>query len=145
MKLIANTSRIFEMGVSSEIPTGNLVWVDRVNGNDLFALRGRMDRPFLTLSKAKSAASIGDTIIVGPGTYNDTDLASEPTTVSLTMPMGKSRLEATPSPSGYGILYPGSLTESKAAVTGPIALIMQGRAKIDNNVDYVSNGRAGEL
>lgn len=77
MKLIANTSRIFEMGVSSEIPTGNLVWVDRVNGNDLIALRGRMDRPFLTLSKAKIAASVGDTIIVGPGVYNDTNLARD--------------------------------------------------------------------
>lgn len=77
MKLIANTSRIFEMGVSSEIPTGNLVWVDRVNGNDLIALRGRMDRPFLTLTAAKNAAVSGDTILVAPGVYTDADLAKD--------------------------------------------------------------------
>jgi hypothetical protein len=61
--------------LSSEVPTGNLLWVDAVNGIDALAMRGRMTIPFKTLAAAKSAAQSGDTIIVLPGTYNDSDLA----------------------------------------------------------------------
>lgn len=49
--------------------TGNLVWVDAVNGVDATALRGRRDRPFLTLLAAQTAASSGDSIMVLPGSY----------------------------------------------------------------------------
>lgn len=60
--------------VSSEVPTGNLLWVDQVNGVDALATRGRMTIPFKTLTKAKEAAQSGDTIMVLPGTYNETNL-----------------------------------------------------------------------
>ena len=54
---------------SNEIPTGNLLWVDGVNGNDSLAVRGRLTVQFKTLAAAKNAAVAGDTIIVMPGTY----------------------------------------------------------------------------
>jgi hypothetical protein len=59
------------------IPTGNLLWVDAVNGNDSLAVRGRLSVPFKTLSAAKNAAVSGDTMLVLPGTYNDQDLAKD--------------------------------------------------------------------
>src|SRR5713226_1305170 len=71
MKQLRNSQGL----LSSEIPTGNLVWVDPVNGNDALAVRGRLTVPFLTLTAAKNAAQSGDTIIVMPGTYNERDLA----------------------------------------------------------------------
>jgi len=51
--------------------TGHLVYVDAVNGNDSTAILYREDKPYLTPSAAKTAASAGDTIVVFPGTYND--------------------------------------------------------------------------
>jgi hypothetical protein len=54
---------------------GNLVVVDAINGNNATAQRGQMQWPFLTLSAAKAAAVAGDTILVLPGTYSDTNLA----------------------------------------------------------------------
>lgn len=56
------------------IPTGNLLWVDAVNGNDSLAVRGRMSVAFKTLTAAKNAALAGDTIMVLPGTYNENKL-----------------------------------------------------------------------
>lgn len=66
--------RLFQPGFIADIPSGNLVWVDPVNGNDDLAVRGRMTVPFKTLTKAKTAAVSGDTIIVLPGTYNENNL-----------------------------------------------------------------------
>jgi Protein of unknown function (DUF1565) len=57
--------------------SGNTVFVDSVNGDDSTGTRGRSDKPFLTLTAAKTAASAGDTIVVGPGTYNETDLLKQ--------------------------------------------------------------------
>lgn len=50
-------------------PAGKTLWVDSVNGVDATGLRQRADKPFLTLAAAQTAASSGDTIIVGPGSY----------------------------------------------------------------------------
>ena len=66
--------RVFQPGLIADIPTGNLLWVDAVNGNDDLAVRGRMTVPFKTLTKAKTAAASGDTIMVLPGTYNEKNL-----------------------------------------------------------------------
>jgi hypothetical protein len=70
MKKIRNALGI----LSSEVATGNLVWVDQVNGIDSLARRGRFTIPFKTLTAAKNAAKPGDTIIVLPGTYNEKNL-----------------------------------------------------------------------
>jgi hypothetical protein len=66
--------RLFQPGFIADIPTGNLLWVDQINGNDDLAVRGRMTVPFKTLTKAKTAAASGDTIMVLPGTYNENNL-----------------------------------------------------------------------
>jgi hypothetical protein len=68
-----------------DLPTGNLVWVDQVNGNDSLAVRGQRGIPFKTLTAAKNAAKpavfedgelleAGDTIMVLPGLYDEKDL-----------------------------------------------------------------------
>ena len=55
--------------------TGNVVWVDAVNGNDGTGVRGRLAFPFLTLGAAKAAAQSGDTVMVLPGAYSEKNLA----------------------------------------------------------------------
>lgn len=60
--------------LSSQVPTGNLLWVDQINGVDALATRGRLTIPFKTLTAAKEAAKPGDTIMVLPGTYNENNL-----------------------------------------------------------------------
>jgi hypothetical protein len=65
-------------GISSrDVPTGNLLWVDQVNGNDSLAVRGQKAVPFKTLTAAKIAAQSGDAIIVLPGTYNEYNLLKD--------------------------------------------------------------------
>lgn len=54
------------------LEAGNTLYVDAVNGNNSTATR--TSGAFLTLTAAKTAAQSGDTIVVRPGTYNDTDL-----------------------------------------------------------------------
>lgn len=56
--------------------SGNTLYVDAVNGNDATGARGTM-LPFLTLAAAKTAALSGDTIIVGPGTYDERNLLKD--------------------------------------------------------------------
>lgn len=75
MKIRNTAGRLFTPGVISDIPTGNLVWVDAVNGNDDLAVREGMTVPCKTLAKAKALAISGDTVVVLPGTYNANDLA----------------------------------------------------------------------
>jgi hypothetical protein len=50
---------------------GNLVFVDKVNGNNSTGVRGRSDLPFITLVAAVAAAASGDTVMVLPGTYDE--------------------------------------------------------------------------
>lgn len=57
--------------------TGNMLWVDAVNGNDSTGTRGRFDLPFATPLAAQSAASAGDVIIVRPGTYTVSSLGKD--------------------------------------------------------------------
>jgi hypothetical protein len=60
-------------------PRGKTLYVDSVNGNDASALRGREDRPFLTLAAVMAAQLAGDTVFIGPGTYNiGTDFYAPP-------------------------------------------------------------------
>jgi hypothetical protein len=79
---ILNLQGIF----TAEIPAGNLLWVDAVNGIDTAGARGRLANPFRTLTAAKNAAKAatfdqsgnvtapGDTIVVLPGIYNEKNL-----------------------------------------------------------------------
>jgi hypothetical protein len=77
MKIADAYGRLFAAGTIGEVPTGNLVWVDPVNGNDLLAVRGRLTVPFKSLTAAKEAAEDGDTILVLPGTYYEHNLLKD--------------------------------------------------------------------
>lgn len=59
---------------SAPVPTGNIAYVDAVNGNDGTGAVGDLSKPFLTLSSAQAAASLGDTVMVFPGTYSSGQL-----------------------------------------------------------------------
>jgi hypothetical protein len=52
--------------------TSNILWVDATTGNNTTAVRGRQDRPYLTVQAAVSACQSGDTIQLLPGTYSVT-------------------------------------------------------------------------
>lgn len=54
---------------SALAPVGATLFVDAVNGNDTSGTRGRADLPYLTIGAAVAAASSGDVVQVGPGTF----------------------------------------------------------------------------
>jgi hypothetical protein len=57
--------------------SGNVAVVDDVNGNDSTGVVGRLDKPFLTLLAAQTAATSGTTIVVYPGAYTSTALGKD--------------------------------------------------------------------
>jgi hypothetical protein len=60
-------------GASVPAPSlGNDLYVNAAIGNDLFARRGRPDLPYKTVYAALSDATNDDTILIAPGTYNET-------------------------------------------------------------------------
>jgi hypothetical protein len=65
------------LGLVSLGITTKLIWVDGTNGDNATAAIYRQDRPFKTLTAAKTAASSGDTIVVFPGTYNEANLLKD--------------------------------------------------------------------
>jgi hypothetical protein len=56
---------------------GQTLRVDATSGNDSLGKTKAWNSPFKTILAAKNAAVAGDTIIVGPGTYNDKDLLKD--------------------------------------------------------------------
>lgn len=54
--------------------TNSAALVADPSGSDTTGTRGRTDKPFLTLSAAKTAAASGDTVFVNPGSYTANDL-----------------------------------------------------------------------
>lgn len=63
-------------------PLGNTLRVDAVYGNDTTAALDRYNKPFLTISAALAAASSGENVLVGAGTYNES--LTIPANVSVT-------------------------------------------------------------
>jgi len=59
---------------TANVLTGNETWVDALNGNDGTGTAGRADLPFLTIGAAITASSSGDSVIVRPGTYAESQL-----------------------------------------------------------------------
>jgi hypothetical protein len=53
---------------------GKVLYVDISAGNNGTAVKGRIDRPYQSLTAAKAAAVSGDLIIVFPGTFDEYDL-----------------------------------------------------------------------
>lgn len=60
-------------GAGGTMLQGLTLRVDSINGVDATAARGDATKPYLTLAAALAAASAGDLIDVGPGTYTVTD------------------------------------------------------------------------
>jgi hypothetical protein len=79
LKVIDSDSNVTELGAGGgggASPTGHLLFVDAVNGDDTAGAADPYTAPFLTLEAALDASSAGDTIVVRPGTYTpDTDYA----------------------------------------------------------------------
>lgn len=67
----------------ASVPTGNMLWVDAVNGNDTTGTRGDASKPYLTVEKALTVASSGDTVVVRPGTYTLSTVIAIPSGVTL--------------------------------------------------------------
>lgn len=55
------------------VAAGKTILVDATNGDDGTGASGRLDKPFLTLGAAKTAANSGDTVFARPGSYAVTD------------------------------------------------------------------------
>lgn len=56
-------------------PNARLLYVDGQSGSDTLAQRANPDKPYRTLTAAKTAAETGDLIIVEAATYNENNLA----------------------------------------------------------------------
>ncbi len=56
-------------GISTQINTGNVLWVDNIFGNDGTALVDRQDKPWSSIATAIGNAVTNDTIMVRPGDY----------------------------------------------------------------------------
>ena len=54
--------------------TGNVIWVDAVNGNDASGTSGDPLHPFLTVGAALAVAVSGDEVAIYPGTYVESGL-----------------------------------------------------------------------
>lgn len=54
----------------------NTLWVDG-NGSNEIGRKGRLDKPFRTIAEAEANALSGDTIIVMPGTYTESNLGKD--------------------------------------------------------------------
>src|SRR5438105_4466408 len=52
------------------IPMPNTLCVDQIRGNDATGAREDLSLPFATIQKARAAMQSGDTLLIGPGTYN---------------------------------------------------------------------------
>lgn len=110
-------------GVASVL-TGKTLWVDSVNGDDGTGVAGRLDKPFLTLAAAKAAAASGDTIYLGPGTYNEVNVGKNGVNLYFM--------------SGAIIAYTGSsnlgvIDDSASGANGPLVIKIGGRAIIRHN------------
>jgi hypothetical protein len=64
------------------LPVSASIFVD-VAGSDTTGLRGRRDKPFLTIAAAIAVAVAGDLIIIGPGTFTPSAVLVPPAGASL--------------------------------------------------------------
>jgi len=70
---LSTTATSVVFNASGSTLAGNTVWVSKT-GNDSSGARGSVGAAFLTCAAAKAAAYSGDTIIVLPGGYEESDL-----------------------------------------------------------------------
>lgn len=63
---------------------GKTLFVDSVNGNNGTAISGSLSKPYLTVTAAKTAAVSGDVMSVGPGTFDETQIAKNGVSIEFT-------------------------------------------------------------
>jgi len=120
-------------------PTEKIIWVskgsiatDTRTAGDTY----RIDKPFATLGAAKTAATLGDTIFVLPGTWNEKNLLK--TGVNWYFVQGAKVIY---SGSGNGAIFDDSATGANAAVTSTImgyGIFTNNGSGSTNSVFYVT-------
>ncbi|MCC7514536.1 MAG: hypothetical protein IT212_07570 [Bacteroidia bacterium] len=65
-----------DSSLGAALPVLNTLYVSK-SAVAAYSIKGRFDRPFLTIAAAQTAASSGDTILIMPGTYTDTGLGKD--------------------------------------------------------------------
>lgn len=63
------------------VTTANVVWVSK-GGNDGTGTRNRLDRPFLTIGAAITAALAGDVVVIMPGVYTEAVVCKDDVSVT---------------------------------------------------------------
>ena len=72
-----------DSGYIASLTTNNVLYVAK-NGDDATGLADRLDKPFLTVQAAITAASSGDLVYVYPGTYNESIILKDGVNIYLT-------------------------------------------------------------
>jgi hypothetical protein len=70
-------SSITVTGVTTEVNTGNILYVDNVNGDDNTGQKGSLINKYATIAAAESGATSGDTIIILTMQTNETMLGKD--------------------------------------------------------------------
>lgn len=91
------------LGALNRVRFGQMVFVDATSGSDTTGTRGRMDRPFKTISAALLITQSGDTVYIGAGTYAET-ITIPNRTLSLTF---EPSVNITPAAGNDGLLISG--------------------------------------
>jgi hypothetical protein len=69
--VVTKTFANFQYGVPNLAQSYGNIWYVRTNGDDTFALKGRPDRPALTLHCVFTNWTDGDIVDIGPGQFDD--------------------------------------------------------------------------
>jgi hypothetical protein len=72
-----------DSGYIASLTTNNVLYVAK-NGDDATGLADRLDKPFLTVQAAITAASSGDLVYVYPGTYSESIILKDGVNIYLT-------------------------------------------------------------
>ena len=138
------------LSASTEINTGNVLWVDSIFGDDVTAVSNRQDLPYLTIEQALTYSINGDTVIVRPGEYPEE--LSIPEGVSLVSEGGWEVTILGPSPaSAAGAIVElnedsfidgFSINVPQGSFDGIIAANISGTSTA-NNITFYGNGGAG--
>lgn len=100
---------------------GRFLYVDQVNGSNLTGTRGKANKPFVTITAAKAAASPGDIVVVGPGNYVENNLCQDELNYEFKAGVTISYTDPGTGP-GYGIF------DDRA--TGAVTMMITGALKI---------------
>jgi hypothetical protein len=108
------TLKVDTSTIMYQLPTAAMLFVEK-NGSDATGVRGRQDKPFLTIRGALNASSSGDQIVVYPGTYTEASPISLAHNVNFHF-LGKGIVQLNTSVSA-GAVFTDSTTVSTSVIT----------------------------